>query len=184
MLSEVREAFSSEVKPGPRKAEGTVRLTFVLTFLVFSVWLAGIFLAPYLRSLSSPWAPFIYALYSPFCHQVPERSFSCFGYPLSVCARCLGIYSGMLFGLVLYPFIRGGRQVRVPESKVFFVLSAPIVLDTAANFIRLWRSSNSVRLATGVLWGSVLPFYLITGLVDFLIQRRKRVREKSILRQS
>jgi uncharacterized membrane protein len=184
MLSQDREDLSPGGKPGSRKTEQTILWTFVLTFLVFSFWFAGIFLAPYLRSLSSPWAGLVYAVYSPFCHQVPDRSLSCFGHPLSVCARCLGIYSGMLFGLVLYPFIRGYRQVRAPENKVFFVFSAPIVLDTAANFIRLWRSPNAVRLATGLLWGTLLPYYLITGLVDFLRQRRIKMRERATLLRS
>jgi uncharacterized membrane protein len=164
---------SARIEPGTGKAKKSILPAFVVTSFLFSFWLGGIFLAPYLRSISSPWASFIYAVYSPFCHQAPDRSLSCFGQPLAVCARCLGIYLGTLFGLVLYPLIRGWRQVRAPKSKTFFVLSAPIVLDTAANFIKLWQSPNSVRLATGVLWGVLLPFYFITGIVDFLRQRQE-----------
>jgi len=181
MLSQDQEDISSTMKPGTRKAERTILFTFVLTFIVFSFWLGGIFLAPYLRSLSSPWASLVYAVYSPFCHQFSDRSMSCFGHPLSICARCLGINLGFLLGLVLYPFIRGWRQVRVPEKKVFFLLSAPIVLDAAANFIKLWQSPNAVRLATGLLWGVLLPFYFITGIVDFMMQRQKRKQESASL---
>ena len=173
--------LSQRAKPGSRKKEGQVRLTFLLSFLIFSAWLAGIFLAPYLQSLSSSWARLVYAAYAPFCHQIPERSLSCFGHPLAVCTRCLGIYSGILLGLILYPFIRGWKEVRAPESRVFFSLSAPIVLDTAANFLGVWKSSGAVRLATGLLWGVLLPFYLITGWVDFLRQRQERIRNKSLL---
>ena len=140
MPSQERGELSQQAKPGWRKKEGQVKLTFMLTFLIFSAWLAGIFLAPYLQSFSSPWARLVYAAYSPFCHQVPERSLSCFGHPLAVCARCLGIYSGILLGLILYPFIRGWKEVRAPESRVFFSFSAPIVLDTAANFLGVWKS--------------------------------------------
>jgi uncharacterized membrane protein len=168
------EDLSSKMKPQSRRAKRTVPVIFALTSLVFSFWLGGVFLAPYLRGTSSPWTGLVYAVYAPFCHQIPDRSLSCFGYPLSVCTRCLGINLGFLLGLVLYPFIRGWRQVRVPEKRVFFLLSAPIVLDTAGNFIKLWQSPNAVRLATGLLWGVLLPFYFITGVVDFLSQRRKK----------
>ncbi len=174
MLSPNGEDSSSRKEPDNGNAERTILPAFVLISILFLFWLGGIFLAPYLRSVSSPWASLIYTVYSPFCHQAPDRSMSCFGYPLSVCTRCLGIYSGILLGLVLYPFIRGWRQVRVPKNRTFFILSAPIVLDTAANFIKLWHSPNPVRLTTGLLWGVPLPFYFITGVVDFLRQRRKR----------
>lgn len=179
MLSRDHEDPATEVKPGLRKADGTVVLTFALSFLIFSGWLGGIFLAPYLRSVSSPWAGLVYSVYSPFCHQVPERSLSCFGYPLSVCARCSGIYAGMFVGFILYPFIRGWRRVRMPESRLFLMLSVPIVLDAGANVIGLWHSSPAVRLSTGLLWGAILPFYLITGGVDFLSRRQEKTREKS-----
>jgi len=35
------------------------------------------------------------------CHQDPARSFSLFGLPLAVCARCLGIYGGAVTGFLL-----------------------------------------------------------------------------------
>jgi putative Holliday junction resolvase len=36
-------------------------------------------------------------------------------------------------------------------------------LDTAANFLRFWNTGAAVRLATGVLWGTILPFYFYSG---------------------
>jgi uncharacterized membrane protein len=177
------KSLSPSTPPRTHRPEKTLLWTYILTFIVFAVFLGGIFLAPWLRSRSSVWASLVYVVYSPFCHQLPERSLSCFGHPLSVCSRCLGIYLGVLGGLLLYPLIRGWRQVRVPEKWIFFLLSAPIFLDTAANFIKLWQSPNAVRLATGLLWGVLLPFYFITGAVDFLRQRRKRKQENTSLLQ-
>jgi uncharacterized membrane protein len=144
-------------------------------------WLGGLVLAPYLRSRSSPWAALAYAFYKPLCHQVASRSLHCFGHPLAVCARCTGIYLGFLLGLGLYPFLRGWRQLRLPSGRVFFIVSTPIMVDTAANFLRLWQTSNAVRLASGVIWGTILPFYFITGLADLLISREKK-RLKSVPR--
>jgi len=159
------------------KDHGDTRRIIVLTFLGTTgaslIWLGGILLAPYLRSRSSPWARLAYFVYSPVCHQIMDRSFSCFGQPLAVCARCTGIYLGFLFGLALYPFLRGWRRLSLPSGRVFYLLSAPIVLDTAANFFRLWDTANAVRLATGIIWGTILPFYLITGIADLIISRKK-----------
>ncbi len=167
------------MKPESNALERTVILTYGLTFILFSVWLGGIFLAPYLRSLSFSWAGLVYSIYSPFCHQLSDRSLSCFGHPLAVCSRCLGIYSGFALGLILYPFLRGWRQVRVPERRLFFLFSGPIVLDTGANLIKLWQSPNALRVVTGLLWGVLLPFYFVTGVVDSLKQRKKRRSERA-----
>jgi uncharacterized membrane protein len=154
--------------------ERTVRLTFLITTIAYFLWLGGIMLAPYLRSRSSPWSGLAYALYSPVCHQVEGRSLRCFGQPLAVCARCTGVYLGFLIGLGLYPFLRGWRRLALPGSRVFFIFSGPIVVDAAANFLGLWQTSNALRLASGILWGPILPFYFITGIADLLISRKRK----------
>jgi uncharacterized membrane protein len=137
------------------------------------VWIGAIILAPYFRSLASPLYPFLYACFSPVCHQIPGRSFMLFGYPLAVCARCFGIYSGALGGLVLYPFRRGFAAVRLPNIRIFLAVSAPIVLDTAANIVKIWNTPNALRFFTGLVWGLVLPFYFLTGLGELVLSRKK-----------
>lgn len=156
------------------ETETSVRLTYLITTIAYFLWLGGILLAPYLRSRSSPWAGFAYAIYSPVCHQAAGRSLRCFGQPLAVCARCTGIYLGFLLGLGLYPLLRGWRRLSLPGSRLFFSVSAPIILDTGANFLRLWQTPNAIRLATGVVWGIILPFYFITGIADLVISRKKK----------
>ncbi len=48
------------------------------------------------------------------------------------------------------------------------LISFPIVTDTLGNLIGLWETSNAARFGIGLLWGSLLPFYFITGLADLL----------------
>lgn len=151
----------------------TVLLTYLTTTIALSLWLGGILLAPYLRSRSSPWSGLAYAVYSPVCHQVADRSFLCFGQPLAVCARCTGIYLGFWLGLGFYPFRRGWRRISLPSGRVFLIFSTPIVLDTAANFLGFWQTAPALRLATGVFWGTILPFYSIPGIADLFISRQK-----------
>ena len=148
-------------------------MAFLGTTVASLIWLGGIWLAPYLRSRSSPWAGPAYFIYRPVCHQIVRRSFSFNGQPLAVCARCTGIYVGFLLGLALYPFLRGWRRLSLPSGRVFFLFSAPIVLDTAANFLRLWDTANAIRLATGLIWGTILPFYFIVGIADLIASRKK-----------
>lgn len=151
---------------GPRKS--ILIATYLFTVIALLLWLTGIFLAPYLRSRASPWQGLLYAFYSPVCHQVPERCYFLFGHPLGVCARCLGIYLGCLVGLSLYPWLRGFRRLELPGTRLFLLLSSPILIDTLGNFTMLWTTPNPGRLGTGLIWGTILPFYFITGMADLL----------------
>jgi uncharacterized membrane protein len=150
-------------------------LVYLATLTGVLAWLGAIGLAPYLKSRGVPLGRFIYACFSPVCHQIPARSFLAWGYPLAVCARCLGIYSGFLAGMALYPMLRGFSTVRLPKTKNFLAVTVPIAVDTAGNFFRFWATSNVLRLATGFLWGTILPFYLMTGLAELALKDKKQI---------
>ncbi|MDH7511680.1 MAG: DUF2085 domain-containing protein [Clostridiales bacterium] len=147
---------------------------YLSTAVAIVLWLGAIVWAPYLRSHYSPWQGFVYAVFSPLCHQVESRSFFLFGQPLAVCSRCLGIYIGFLAGVGLYPFLRTFGRIKLPRIDVFICLSFPIAIDTVGNFAGLWNTPNLARFATGLLWGPILPFYLITGIADLLLSRLPR----------
>jgi uncharacterized membrane protein len=151
---------------------------FALTLAGTLVWISAIFLAPYLKSRFPAGAAFLYSLFSPVCHQIPGRSFSFDGHPLAVCGRCLGIYTGFLAGLVIYPFARGLSRISLPPARLFLLLSVPVGLDFAGGFARIWASPIGLRFAVGVLWGVLLPFYFITGVSEFVLWRsgRKKTR--------
>jgi uncharacterized membrane protein len=163
----------------PGKVNKTILTVYIFVAAGTAAWLGAIFWAPYLRSHFSPWQGFAYAIFSPVCHQISSRSFHFLGQPLAVCARCLGIYSGFLIGVLLYPFLRGFCRLTLPRTKVFLFVSLPIVTDTLGNFVRLWDTSNEVRFATGLLWGAILPLYFITGLADLALQHKKRPSPKT-----
>ncbi len=158
----------------PPRAATPILLAYAATAIGILLWMGGIFLAPYLRARSSPWQSLAYAVFKPVCHQIPSRSFFRFGAPLAVCARCLGIYSGFLLGVFLYPLVRGFRHLALPKARVFLLVSLPIVLDTLGNFLQLWNTSNSIRMMIGIIWGIPLPFYVITGIADLFLAHRHR----------
>lgn len=151
-------------------------LIYIFTLTGIIIWIGTIFLAPYLKSQSSPFSGFIYAVFSPTCHQISSRCFYAFGYPVAVCARCLGIYSGFLLGTLFYPVVKGISSPTLPKARIFILLSIPIVLDTAGNLLDIWTSSDWVRFLTGVVWGLILPFYFLAGLTDYLLRRREKPR--------
>ena len=158
-------------EPSVRRA---ARPVYLLTLAGTLAWLATIVLAPVLKSRTSAAAVFLYALFSPICHQIPERSFSLCGQPLAVCGRCLGIYAGFLAGLVIYPFVRGFGRIALPTPHAFVIASLPVGLDFLFGFLGLWDSPIGARFATGLLWGGLMPFYFVTGLSELLLRRAGR----------
>jgi uncharacterized membrane protein len=132
------------------------------------LWLSAIAAAPLLRSRGSSLSPFLYACFSPLCHQRPERSFFLFGYPLAVCARCTGIYLGSFIGLLAYPLSRGFDAVRLPRTRTLALISSPLALDWAANLLGLWNTGSPLRFVSGWIWGLILPFYFMTGVGELV----------------
>jgi uncharacterized membrane protein len=157
-----------KIKP---KTKVAVSYAAALTGII--VWIAAIFYAPYLKSQSDPLSGFLYAVFSPTCHQIPSRCFYAFGNPTAVCARCLGIYAGFFLGTLFFPFTKGFSTPTTPKARTFILISIPIVADTAANILGIWESSHWLRLITGIFWGFILPFYFFAGLSDLLFRKRK-----------
>ncbi len=153
-----------------------ILIVYYLTLGGIIIWLGVIFLAPYLRSQGSGLSAFAYSVFTPICHQIPSRSFHLFGQPLAVCARCLGIYFGVLGGTGLYPLSNGFSRLSLPKVRAFILVSIPIITDAGGNFLHLWLSSPWIRFMTGFLWGLILPFYFIVGVSDFFL---KRAQEKA-----
>ena len=148
-------------------------LLYVLTLIGAGIWLAALFAAPYFLERSPKAAGFLYACFSPVCHQNPFRSFVVFGQPMAVCARCLGIYAGFAAGAVLYPFRRGLSALRPTRLRTLLLFSGPIAVDAAANWIGLWNTPNLPRFGLGFLWGTVLPFFFIAGVGEWITRGRR-----------
>jgi uncharacterized membrane protein len=128
------------------------------------VGLAAVVAAPFLMARGSKAAAYIYAVFAPLCHQRPERCFFLAGFPLAVCARCTGIYLGAFLGLIARPFLRPLTDLRPPRAAAFLAASLPIAVDAAGSILGVWRSPGLLRFLTGLLWGPILPFYLLAGL--------------------
>jgi uncharacterized membrane protein len=159
--------------PGSAVNRRTVLPVFLAALAGGFVLLGGIFLGPLSKALSREGlASLIYAVYSPLCHQIPERSFEFLGFPMTVCGRCLGIYAGFVAGTFLYPFVRGFSRLALPRPRVLLALTLPLVVDGLAGLLGLWATPMLLRSVTGFLWGGLLPFYFIPGVASAIIERK------------
>ncbi len=137
-----------------------------LIYLIFlapsAVWMALILLAPYLESVGShDLAGLLYFFFKPTCHQMAERSFIIFGYPMAVCARCFGIYAGFLAAALLYPFILPVDNRKIPSKWLLLLAVAPMGLDGGIQLLTSYESNNILRLITGAVCGGSLTFYIL-----------------------
>jgi uncharacterized membrane protein len=159
----------------PSSSPVPVRAVYILTVAGAFLWIGAIFLAPWLAGRGAAGAArVIYFAFSPICHQISDRCFTLGGHPLAVCGRCLGTYAGFAAGLLLYPLVRGFSRIALPPAWVFLMSILPMALDGAAGVAGIWASPIGIRFATGFAWGTVLPFYFVTGVADFFVARRSR----------
>jgi len=148
----------------------------VTVFFLFSL----IVIAP-LAAVSgqSELAAGIYRAFGTLCHQLPERSYVIAGHTLAVCSRCTGLYAGFAFTLLLYPLTRSLRTTVTPPRIWLLLAAAPLVIDFSLTFFGVWENTQSSRLLTGLLLGSVTVFYVVPGIVDVSLRglRKSRVKE-------
>lgn len=145
--------------------------------LVCLLALVLIFLAPYSASTGcSETAGIIYMVFKPLCHQRASRSFFIWGHQLAVCARCMGVYSGLAFSGVFASALLMARKLKpLPVYLLIFFL-IPIAIDGAVQLLGLRESTNIIRLLTGILAGF--------GVVLFLYPRLWNIEKSKTLGQS
>ncbi len=128
--------------------------------------ICGLILAAPVLALHS-WhraAAILYLSFSPFCHQIPERSFLLFGHSLAVCHRCSGIYLGLLLGSLFNHAMHRSTQAR--RFWVFCAI-APMAIDVLAPAAGIWSNTSFTRFSTGLLFGILTSRLLVRGLSEF-----------------
>ena len=154
--------------PIPQNSKGTVfnRLpTKWLLSIVLAVVLTG-----WLLNTPPGWLGKADAVGYAVCHQIFERSFQINGQPISLCARCTGMYVGVLLGLI-YQLLLGRRRTAWPEKKfqlvlaIFFIAFGIDGTNSAAKlFLQhglLYEPSNTLRLLTGTGMGLTMAAVIL-----------------------
>jgi uncharacterized membrane protein len=113
-------------------------------------------------------AGFVYLVFAPVCHQLPERSFTLWEYPWAVCQRCSGIYLGLFAGALLHR--RAFEKLVRPSARrsVVVGMTLPLMLDVMLPFTGVWTNGPPSRFATGFLFGAMLSLLLVPGVSEFL----------------
>ncbi len=97
------------------------------------------------------------------CNQAPERTVTLGGGLLPLCARCSGIYAGVLLGTAYQLILLRFRIKKLPPLKVslaaLFFLGL-LIADSLGSRFGLWDFPNRVRLNLGLLGGASISLFL------------------------
>ena len=85
------------------------------------------------------------------CHRKPERSFHIKGYQFPVCARCTGLYLGIILFFIFYFILSVGHDLFLLFLSVVLVI--PCLVDGLTQRYGNRLSNNTLRLFTGLIAG-------------------------------
>lgn len=136
------------------------------TAAIVAVWAGAILFAPVARGSGWAIAGPVYSFFSYICHQLPERSLHLLEHPLAVCARCFGVYFGLLAGLLIYPAWRRIDEIE-PLPRIWLFLSlVPIGIDWSLTALGIWENTHFSRFFTGMVLGVACATYIVPAVVE------------------
>lgn len=98
------------------------------------------------------------------CHQLPQRTFFYGHGALPLCARCTGIYVGLLAGFFYLVAVNRKHESGFPPwwALGFGAVGLGLMgLDGVTSYLGWRPTTNEIRLITGLLAGSALPLILL-----------------------
>lgn len=107
-------------------------------------------------------------LFRLMCHGKVERCLELFDTPMPICARCVGIYAGLLLGIVTFWAVPLLRE-KVMRG-VAIAATMPLALDGFTQLAGLRESTNELRIATGVIAGLAFGLWILSA-----VERRRDV---------
>jgi uncharacterized membrane protein len=140
---------------------GTARAAILVVAALALVFVAGTLAAPLLPRGGA----LFHILYSPLCHQLPERSLAVGDGYMAVCARCAGLYLGGVLGLVAAAWSRVVTG-RAPRPLWLVLAFAPTCLDAVLAWSLGVGVSNVPRLSITLPAGAAAGLFLAAGVAD------------------
>lgn len=112
------------------------------------------------------------------CHGMPSRSFELFAAPMPICARCTGIYVGLLVAVIIVCAAPSTRRQEAPRSPrrstlLLFIAVLPMAVDGLTQAAGLRESTNGLRVVTGLLAAFAFGFWALREL-ERAVNRRVR----------
>jgi uncharacterized membrane protein len=150
---------------------------WVISLAVVFLWVFAILLAPLAKAngFENVAAP-IYKFFGFICHQIGARSFHVENQQFAVCARCFGVYFGLLSGFLFYPFLRKIDDIEPLPRFWLFLAMIPIGVDWSLGVFGIWENTHLSRLVTGLILGAACAIYIVPALVEIfrLLKRNPR----------
>lgn len=138
------------------------RILYVLTSGTL-VWLLLIILAPIFKSSGNSISKYLYFIFEPACHQIPERSLFINSEPLAVCTRCFATYFGV-FLFLIFTLIRK-KTIRI-NPNIVILFSVPTIIDFLLEKFGLYVNISEIRIVTGLMFGASIIYLILYSIMD------------------
>lgn len=103
--------------------------------------------------------PFTKSLFLRICHGIADRCFEIDGISLHLCARCLGIYSGLFAGSITILFLKN-QLVHFTKRRYLLIAFSPILLHKILEILSIINYSKVWALISGILSGYLIFLYI------------------------
>ncbi len=105
----------------------------------------------------------LHASLRPICHQIPDRCFHWLGYPLPICARCLGMLSGFTLGWTAALGFESVRRSCLPDRRWLWTSLGLLALDAFSPFFFPNVQTHWTRFLSGFFFGLLFAPYAHLG---------------------
>lgn len=146
----------------------------ITLFFLSLIWFAGIISPCVDVNFAHINYPILKLLYSHVCHQTTDKSFFCNNNQFLVCSRCSGIYSAVLLTSFIILFI---NKHLTAKTSYLVLFSIPMLLDVILYSIGIYEYSKSIAFITGLLFGSVVFLYILSGIENSFYQKSNLTNE-------
>ncbi|NKQ35464.1 MAG: DUF2085 domain-containing protein [Chloroflexi bacterium] len=112
------------------------------------------------------------------CHRLPSHSFTIYGRPLPLCARCTGIYLGIVLSFLVLGLAGRWRRVNMPPTLILLALIGFVGLmgvDGVNSYMHffpdlphVYEPRNWLRLVTGMGAGLTMGVLVFPALAQTL----------------
>lgn len=155
------------------KINSPVFLLRISFFLIIFLWVFG-FATPIIFSNSNSTIilyPLLHKFYSGVCHQLDYKSFSLLGSHAHVCARCSGIYLGVLIFSALSIFYVKQEHI---DIKFLYIGAIILLIDVLFQSMHIVPYLKISAFLTGLIFGlTVFVFFLSAVENHFLFNKTK-----------
>ncbi len=117
------------------------------------------------------------------CHRITSRTFAIYGRQLPLCARCTGIYLGVVLAFLILFLAGRGRRVNMPRLPILIALLALVGImgidginsysHFFPNFPHVYEPRNWLRLVTGMGAGLAMGIFVFPALAQTLWQEQE-----------